>query len=872
MTTGDTPIIQLSLPPTTKPTYAIKQDQYTAIKPIFGDTATAPPTSSGLSQLEPQIYIVPKDPSDPAVDPTADPILPICNKCTSFAFYLAEDETRYCQTADDKCWSRLDCTGAGNLCQVGVNWELPANQVREAPDPSLALSSSHARTRLPSLQHASRSPSPAPRHDSHTHTHSHTRVQCKRPIDALVLLDESASISDAEWVESLDFIKKYAVAMNGGATGGRIGLGADQVRISVVHWADNGQQSMGVPFRFSTNLNGFVAQLGGLSRQYIGNGCPVKVLKWSAHYAICTSDVTNANFNRCNNTMNDGALVHATQSASNPPVIQNPETGVIGIATKATTTKAALPLVRGRRLLQKTAAIATSETQYPVLVPTQCCKTCFEGKACGDTCINANHTCKALTGCACDAIPTAGKLFMAGQYVLAKQGLAAVRPPPITHDNNHTSCGCVSLATPTECIYVMTNLQDLAGETKTCKAYCKSRSDSNTECGYTYGEYSAELGFRSNANGGATVVVVATDGNPALASECGITDTERNDLIANFKPIVDRLIPVGIGSFVNVGTLLTFSHQMPVSMPYITTSFGTLASALDVLATLSCPTQAPTAPPTKLPTRSPTTAKPTAVPTAVPGCTAEEWNACDKINGQCVCADGECSKKECLCNDGFGCSDLACGTCTIAPTLAPTFAPTLRPTIQPTAATGAPSDSPTKSPTKVPTMMPTFSQSCNPIETAKCDVANGGTCSADGAGGHKCTCPAGWGCTNADCGTCTIAPTNAPTVIPTRAPTAEPSAAPTGAPSKAPTAEPSRKPTYQFGCSTLEKANCDSAVGICYCADAVCTSKKCGCPEGWGCTSTANDVCGTCTAAPSHAPTMEPSASPSSSPTVEPTY
>ena len=763
-----------------------------------------------------------------------------------------------------------------------------------------------------------------------------------RPIDVLILLDESASINDEQWAESLDFIKAYAVALNGGSSSvrvGRVGLGADQVRISIVHWADDAQQSMGIPFRFSTSLNDFVGHLGRLSRQYRGLGCPVMAMKWSAHYAICTSDVTNANFDRCNGTMSEGALVHATQSASNPPVIQNPETGVIGIAPDtgtvagtAGTTTISKALLRRRRLELKTAA-AIATAQYPVLVPSECCKTCFEGQACGDSCINANYTCKATTGCACDAIPTAGKLFMAGQYVLAKQGLAAVRPPPITHTNGHTSCGCQSLAKPTECIYMMTNLTALAGERKTCKAYCLSRPDSNTECGYTYGEYSAELGFRSNANGGATVVVVATDGNPALTSECATTDAARTSSLKHFKGTVDRLIPVGIGQYVSVGTLETLSWGMPPSMTYITTSFGTLASALDILATMSCPTQAPTAPPTKLPTNSPTTAKPTAVPTAQAGCTADEWNACDKTNGLCLCGDAKCSTKVCSCKKGFGCSGALCSICTVPPTRVPTISPTAqpskvptdapseaptgiptaRPTYAPTPApskvptqspTVQPSASPTKSPTVVPTRSPTFSNSCTQAQLDTCDGTNGGTCSADGSGGFQCACPDGWGCADSACATCTKAPTNAPThapsTTPSRAPSAvsrtpttkptklpttapseapspeptakptlEPSFSPTGKPSPNPTAEPSMSPTFPFGCSDDEKADCDSAVGICYCSDAVCSAKKCGCPTGWGCSDAA---CGTCTAAPSHAPTMEPSASPTMDPTALPTY
>jgi hypothetical protein len=34
-----------------------------------------------------------------------------------------------------------------------------------------------------------------------------------------------------------------------------------------------------------------------------------------------------------------------------------------------------------------------------------CCKICSDGKACGDSCIEATKTCEAGPGCACNAAP-----------------------------------------------------------------------------------------------------------------------------------------------------------------------------------------------------------------------------------------------------------------------------------------------------------------------------------------------------------------------------------------------------------------------------------------------------------------------------------
>ena len=746
-------------------------------------------------------------------------------------------------------------------------------------------------------------------------------IQCLRPVDVQILIDESASITDANWAEGKEFIRRYAIALNGGKTGTRLGLGNDQVRISVIHWSDDGQQTMGIPFRQTTSLAAFVAHLTGLTRQYIGLGCPGRALKWTTYYSLCATMHTF-----CHNIMPMSALVHATQGPQQPPTITNPETGVIGvapdsgaIATASTTTKQMASLNRRRAQLTKTSVtqLSATATVKPVLTATECCLTCYEGKACGNGCIAKDAACevKILGGCACDVVsPTTDPAFLykAGTYILSKQGLAAVRTPPTTGGSTssggqYTSCGCIPIADPTNCILFMTDLSLVAGKSQTCKTVCEMRTDTNKECGYTYAEYSAELGFRSDAEGGATVVVMATDGNPAPAADCSYTEASRTGTIAYVKSNIDRMIPIGVGPHVDVGTLLTLSKGMPASMPYVTTSFGSMTSALDVLATLSCPTRAPTLPPTLAPTRVPTTAKPTRKPTHAGGCTDAERAVCGSpgnAQSMCMCADALCTQKKCGCNKGYACSTGACTTCTAAPTRVPTDAPTKQPTKVPTDAptlvptdsptlkpTYAPSLAPTKSPTKVPTdaptRTPTFSVSCSTAQRATCDSANG-LCSVDTSGGVHCACGDGYGCTNAGCGTCTAAPTlvptdaptkqptkvptDAPTLVPTDSPTLKPtygpSLAPTGFPTETPTFEPTMMPTFKFVCTAAEKAGCDSAVGTCYCSDAQCTAKKCGCPENWGCTDAG---CGTCTAAPTLAPTETPTGAPTTGPTAGPT-
>ena len=52
----------------------------------------------------------------------------------------------YCQDSQGVCWSNKDCTGDGSLCQVGVDWSLPANQVRDTMPRRTRSSLARART------------------------------------------------------------------------------------------------------------------------------------------------------------------------------------------------------------------------------------------------------------------------------------------------------------------------------------------------------------------------------------------------------------------------------------------------------------------------------------------------------------------------------------------------------------------------------------------------------------------------------------------------------------------------------------------------------------------------------------------------------
>ena len=389
------------------------------------------------------------------------------------------------------------------------------------------------------------------------------------------------------------------------------------------------------------------------------------------------------------------------------------------------------------------------------------------------------------------------------------------------------------------------------------------------------------------------VVVFLTDGNPSQMKECRSPfEVDRTDEMDALKAASDRIIPVGIGQGIATEYLESISWNMPPSEAYILAEYNSLGVILATLSEVACPTLPPTKAPTVAPSKMPTKL-PTQAPTSAGGCDASEWAKCDESKGTCSCGDSTCSFKSCGCISGWGCNgagESLCQVCTSAPTQAPTTFPTAAPSKAPTAQpsnapTLAPTFQPTKTPTFAPTLSPVFGTSCLPTEAVVCDSLLG-VCSKDsGTGTIHCSCQAGYSCNGlgaSGCSACTSAPSLAPTRIPTPSPsdaptnnpTARPSTAPSAAPTKNPTAEPTDAPSFGFGCSPSEVAECDQTSGICFCKDAECSAKQCGCVDGKECSTAA---CAVCTVAPTAAPStrVPTSATPTSAPTAPtaaPTY
>lgn len=66
------------------------------------------------------------------------------------------------------------------------------------------------------------------------------------------------------------------------------------------------------------------------------------------------------------------------------------------------------PLLKVARLAVVLMPLAATSASVPLLQgcggggSDHCCKTCTNGKACGDSCIPANETCHVGAGCACN--------------------------------------------------------------------------------------------------------------------------------------------------------------------------------------------------------------------------------------------------------------------------------------------------------------------------------------------------------------------------------------------------------------------------------------------------------------------------------------
>jgi hypothetical protein len=60
------------------------------------------------------------------------------------------------------------------------------------------------------------------------------------------------------------------------------------------------------------------------------------------------------------------------------------------------------PATQAREAVVAATPNTSSATPLACIPAAQCCKVCSAGKACGNTCINANYNCHKGRGCACN--------------------------------------------------------------------------------------------------------------------------------------------------------------------------------------------------------------------------------------------------------------------------------------------------------------------------------------------------------------------------------------------------------------------------------------------------------------------------------------
>jgi len=150
---------------------------------------------------------------------------------------------------------------------------------RERADPSPL-------SRLTSLTPHSHSP----HHERVTPPHTFA-VPCNRPLDMVILLDESGSVNNVEWNQGIDFVEKFVTEINGGGGGSRIGQGTSQIRISLVAWAQQDQQQTIIKFSDAANLNALLALLSSNNvRAFRGSRtCTGVAAKFAATSVIAAS-------------------------------------------------------------------------------------------------------------------------------------------------------------------------------------------------------------------------------------------------------------------------------------------------------------------------------------------------------------------------------------------------------------------------------------------------------------------------------------------------------------------------------------------------------------------------------------------------------
>ena len=113
-------------------------------------------------------------------------------------------------------------------------------------------------------------------------------TMCTRPIDLVMILDESGSVSNTEWQEARTFMGQIAARYN-------VGQGATDTRISVVPFSRSNQQKTAIKFNQGTSNDKIAQLISGMPRSYWSGTCTGISMKYTDENVIASSGVSISN-------------------------------------------------------------------------------------------------------------------------------------------------------------------------------------------------------------------------------------------------------------------------------------------------------------------------------------------------------------------------------------------------------------------------------------------------------------------------------------------------------------------------------------------------------------------------------------------------
>ena len=137
------------------------------------------------------------------------------------------------------------------------------------------------------------------------------QTMCSRPIDLVMILDESGSVSNNEWSEARTFMAQIAARYT-------VGQGATDTRISVVPFSGRTQQKTVIKFNQGTSNSKIAELISGMQRSYWSGTCTGKSMLYTDDNVIASSGVSITNGYRNMGTNGEVSTVVVFLTDGNP--------------------------------------------------------------------------------------------------------------------------------------------------------------------------------------------------------------------------------------------------------------------------------------------------------------------------------------------------------------------------------------------------------------------------------------------------------------------------------------------------------------------------------------------------------------------------